>query len=235
MKTDALITQKKKNIGALFDRISGTYDFLNHFLSLGIDRYWRKKAITGMPPQKEVLDVAIGTADLTLEMFRQHKVQNIVGIDLSEQMMAIGEKKLQQHGFSATFLPANAQDMPFADNRFDAVTCAYGCRNFSNLQEGLSEMYRVLQSGGMLLILEFSYPTNPLIRWLYDLYFSCVLPCLGRCISRDKDAYTYLNRSVKDFCYGEAFVQQLREAGFTDIQYEPITWGITTIYRATKP
>ena len=235
MKTDALITQKKKNIGALFDRISGTYDFLNHFLSLGIDRYWRKKAITGMPPQKEVLDVAIGTADLTLEMFRQHKVQNIVGIDLSEQMMAIGEKKLQQHGFSATFLPANAQDMPFADNRFDAVTCAYGCRNFSNLQEGLSEMYRVLQSGGMLLILEFSYPTNPLIRWLYDLYFSCVLPCLGRCISRDKDAYAYLNRSVKDFCYGEAFVQQLREAGFTDIQYEPITWGITTIYRATKP
>ena len=235
MKTDALITQKKKNIGALFDRISGTYDFLNHFLSLGIDRYWRKKAIAGMPPQKEVLDVAIGTADLTLEMFRQHKAQKVVGIDLSEQMMAIGEKKLQQHGFSATFLPANAQDMPFADNRFDAVTCAYGCRNFSNLQEGLSEMYRVLQSGGMLLILEFSYPTNPLIRWLYDLYFSCVLPCLGRCISRDKDAYTYLNRSVKDFCYGEAFVQQLREAGFTDIQYEPITWGITTIYRATKP
>ncbi len=235
MKTDALITQKKKNIGALFDRISGTYDFLNHFLSLGIDRYWRKKAIAGMPPQKEVLDVAIGTADLTLEMFRQHKAQKIVGIDLSEQMMAIGEKKLQQHGFSATFLPANAQDMPFVANRFDAVTCAYGCRNFNNLQEGLSEMYRVLQSGGMLLILEFSYPTNPLIRWLYDLYFSCVLPCLGRCISRDKDAYTYLNRSVKDFCYGEAFVQQLREAGFTDIQYEPLTWGITTIYRATKP
>lgn len=235
MKTDALITQKKKNIGALFDRISGTYDFLNHFLSLGIDRYWRKKAIAGMPPQKEVLDVAIGTADLTLEMFRQHKAQKVVGIDLSEQMMVIGEKKLQQHGFSATFLPANAQDMPFADNRFDAVTCAYGCRNFSNLQEGLSEMYRVLQSGGMLLILEFSYPTNPLIRWLYDLYFSCVLPCLGRCISRDKDAYTYLNRSVKDFCYGEAFAQQLREAGFTDIQYEPLTWGITTIYRATKP
>lgn len=234
MKTDALITQKKKNIGALFDRISGTYDFLNHFLSLGIDRYWRKKAIAGMPPQKEVLDVAIGTADLTLEMFRQHKAQKIVGIDLSEQMMVIGEKKLQQHGFSATFLPANAQDMPFAANRFDAVTCAYGCRNFSNLQEGLSEMYRVLQSGGMLLILEFSYPTNPLIRWLYDLYFSCVLPCLGRCISRDKDAYTYLNRSVKDFCYGEAFAQQLREAGFTDIQYEPLTWGITTIYRATK-
>ena len=235
METDTPITQKKNHIGALFDRISGTYDFLNHFLSLGIDRYWRKKAIAGMPPQEEVLDVAIGTADLTLEMFRQHKAQKVVGIDLSEQMMAIGEKKLQQHGFSATFLPANAQDMPFADNRFDAVTCAYGCRNFSNLQEGLSEMYRVLQSGGMLLILEFSYPTNPLIRWLYDLYFSCVLPCLGRCISRDKDAYTYLNRSVKDFCYGEAFVQQLREAGFTDIQYEPITWGITTIYRATKP
>ena len=235
METDTPITQKKNHIGALFDRISGTYDFLNHFLSLGIDRYWRKKAIAGMPPQKEVLDVAIGTADLTLEMFRQHKAQKVVGIDLSEQMMAIGEKKLQQHGFSATFLPANAQDMPFADNRFDAVTCAYGCRNFSNLQEGLSEMYRVLQSGGMLLILEFSYPTNPLIRWLYDLYFSCVLPCLGRCISRDKDAYTYLNRSVKDFCYGEAFAQQLREAGFTDIQYEPLTWGITTIYRATKP
>lgn len=235
MKTDALITQKKKNIGALFDRISGTYDFLNHFLSLGIDRYWRKKAIAGMPPQKEVLDVAIGTADLTLEMFRQHKTQKVVGIDLSEQMMAIGAKKLQRNSYSATFVTADAQAMPFADNRFDGVTCAYGCRNFSNLQEGLSEMYRVLQSGGMLLILEFSYPTNPLIRWLYDLYFSCVLPCLGRCISRDKDAYTYLNRSVKDFCYGEAFVQQLREAGFTDIQYEPLTWGITTIYRATKP
>ena len=234
METDTPITQKKNHIGALFDRISGTYDFLNHFLSLGIDRYWRKKAIAGMPPQKEVLDVAIGTADLTLEMFRQHKAQKVVGIDLSEQMMAIGEKKLRQKGYSASFLSANAQEMPFAANRFDAVTCAYGCRNFSNLSAGLSEMYRVLRSGGTLIILEFSYPTHPLIRWLYDLYFTRILPLIGRFISRDKDAYTYLHRSVKEFCYGEAFVQQLRTAGFTDIHFEPLTWGITTVYRATK-
>lgn len=234
MDTDTLLKQKKKEIGALFDNISGTYDFLNHFLSLGIDRYWRKKAIADMPVQEEVLDVAIGTADLTLEMFRRKKAQKVVGIDLSEQMMAIGKKKLQRYGYSATFLPADAQAMPFADNCFDGVTCAYGCRNFSNLHAGLSEMYRVLKSGGSLVILEFSYPTRPLIRWLYDLYFSRILPLVGKCISRDKDAYTYLNRSVKGFCYGEAFAQQLREAGFTDIHCEPLTWGITTVYRATK-
>ena len=130
MDTDTLIKQKKKEIGALFDNISGTYDFLNHFLSLGIDRYWRKKAITGMPALKEVLDVAIGTADLTLEMFRRHKAQTVVGIDLSEQMMAIGKKKLQRYGYSATFLTADAQAMPFADNCFDGVTCAYGLPQF---------------------------------------------------------------------------------------------------------
>ena len=160
MDTDTLIKQKKKEIGGLFDNISSTYDFLNHFLSLGIDRNWRKKAIVGMPPQREVLDVAIG------------------------------EKKLQRYGYSATFLTADAQAMPFADNRFDGVTCAYGCRNFSNLHDGLSEMHRVLRNGGSLVILEFSYPTSPLIRWLYDLYFSRILPLVGKCISRDKDAYT---------------------------------------------
>ena len=124
--------------------------------------------------------------------------------------------------------------MPFADESFDGVTCAFGCRNFSDLDAGLKEMYRVLKPGGQVTILEFSYPKNRLIRAAYDLYFSHILPMVGRVVSKDKTAYTYLNKSVKGFCWGEAFVQHLRDAGFADARFMPLTFGLATIYTARK-
>lgn len=231
------MSNEKQHIGQLFDRIAPTYDGLNHGLSLNIDRLWRKRAVRDMQPARHVLDVAIGTADLTLEMLRQGKAEQVTGLDLSKEMMAIGKAKcerLKVKGESVHFVYGNAQQMPFADRSFDGVTCAYGCRNFSDLDAGLKEMYRVLKTGGEVTILEFSYPDNRLIRWAYDLYFTHVLPFIGRLVSRDRTAYTYLNRSVKSFCWGEAFVQHLHDAGFVEESFLPLTFGITTVYRARK-
>ena len=227
---------EKQHIGQLFDRIAGTYDGLNHVLSLNIDKRWRRRAIRMLAPAEQVLDVAIGTADLTIEILRQGKAQHVTGIDLSHGMMAIGEQKVAKHGYAphVQFDYGSAQQMPYADASFDTVTCAYGVRNFANMDEGLSEMYRVLRTGGELMVLEFSYPTNPVIRWGYDLYFTHILPFIGNLFSRDKGAYSYLNRSVKNFPYGEAFCQHLRKAGFTQIKATPLTFGISTIYTAVK-
>ena len=231
--------EEKQHIGQLFDRIAGTYDGLNHGLSLGIDKYWRRKTVSMMPAAKHVLDVAIGTADLTIEMLKRGKAELVTGIDLSEQMMGIGRLKVERlrvtgYGVPVEFVYGNAQQMPFADASFDAVTCAYGCRNFQNLDEGLKEMFRVLRPGGQVTILEFSYPSHRLVRALYDIYFTRVLPLIGRIVSRDKTAYTYLNKSVKAFCWGEAFVQHMHDAGFRDEQFTPLTFGITTVYTGIK-
>ena len=227
---------EKQHIGQLFDRIAGTYDGLNHLLSLNIDKRWRRRAIRMLQPAEQVLDVAIGTADLTIEILRQGKAQHVTGIDLSHGMMAIGEQKVAKRGYApqVQFDYGSAQQMPYANASFDTVTCAYGVRNFANMDEGLSEMYRVLRTGGELMVLEFSYPTNPVIRWGYDLYFTHILPFIGNLFSRDKGAYSYLNRSVKNFPYGEAFCQHLRKAGFTQIKATPLTFGISTIYTAVK-
>ena len=229
--------EEKQHIGQLFDRIAGTYDGLNHGLSLNIDRLWRKKTVAAMSPAGHVLDVAIGTADLTLEMLRSGKAERVTGLDLSEKMMEIGERKCEEAHLSdrVAFEHGNAQQMPFDDASFDAVTCAFGCRNFSDLDAGLREMYRVLKPGGQLIILEFSYPSNPLVRACYDIYFTHVLPRVGRLVSRDKSAYTYLNRSVKSFCWGEAFAQHLHDAGFREESFVPLTFGIAMFYTARKP
>ena len=226
--------EEKQHIGQLFDRIAGTYDGLNHGLSLNIDRIWRRKTVAQMVPAKHVLDVAIGTADLTIEMLRQGKAEQVTGIDLSKEMMAIGKSKVESRKLKVEFVYGNAQQMPFEDNTFDAVTCAFGCRNFSDLDAGLREMYRVLKPGGQVTILEFSYPKDKYVRALYDKYFTRVLPWIGRMVSRDKTAYTYLNKSVKGFCWGEAFALHLHDAGFRDERYIPLTFGIATIYTAIK-
>lgn len=234
---------EKQHIGQLFDRIAGTYDRLNHLLSLNIDKRWRRKAVGMLRRQSAVsgqpsvvLDVAIGTADLTIEILRQGCAGQVRGIDLSRQMMAIGEQKVRKAGYGerVAFDYGSAQAMPYADASYDIVTCAYGVRNFADMDEGLREMYRVLKPGGQLMILEFSYPTNPLIRWGYDLYFTHILPAVGNMLSKDKGAYSYLNRSVKHFPYGEDFLKHLRDAGFADAQAQPLTFGITTIYTANK-
>jgi demethylmenaquinone methyltransferase/2-methoxy-6-polyprenyl-1,4-benzoquinol methylase len=229
--------EEKQQIGALFDRIAGTYDGLNHGLSMNIDKSWRRRAVEMMPPARHVLDVAIGTADLAIEMLRTGKAELVTGLDLSEQMMAVGKEKVARSKMGSKrveFIYGNAQEMPFADETFDGVTCAFGCRNFSDLDAGLREMHRVLKRGGQVTILEFSYPTRRYVRALYDIYFSYVLPLIGRIVSRDKTAYSYLNKSVKGFCWGEAFVQHMHDAGFEDMHFEKRTFGIATIYTAIK-
>lgn len=237
MRCNKTMDSEKQHIGQLFDRIAGTYDRLNHLLSLNIDKRWRRRAVRLLPERMpKVLDVAIGTADLTLELLRQERAEQITGIDLSRNMMAIGEQKVAKKGYASRvrFDYGSAQQMPYADGSFDAVTCAYGVRNFADMDEGLREMRRVLKPGGRLMVLEFSYPTNPLIRLGYDLYFTHILPWVGKLLSRDKGAYSYLNRSVKHFPYGEAFAEHLRAAGFSDISIRPLTFGITTIYIANN-
>lgn len=235
---------EKQNIGSLFDRIAGKYDFLNHLLSLNIDKWWRRKAVKCIVQDKNVdvrcLDVAIGTADLAIELARQlsqrHARFNIIGIDLSTEMMRIGEGKVKKRGLqdSISFQQASALDMPFDDNTFDMVTCAYGVRNFSDLDKGLAEMQRVLKPGGKFMILEFSYPKNKLIAWVYDLYFTHMLPTVGRWLSKDKTAYSYLNRSVKGFVWGTQMCERIIKAGFSQVVHQPLTFAITTVYTATK-
>ena len=225
---------EKQHIGSLFDRIADTYDGLNHGLSLNIDRLWRKRLVKQMPAAHHDLDVAIGTADLTIEMLKQNKAEKVTGIDLSTAMMEIGEEKVEKKGLNAEFVFGNAQEMPFESESFDAVTCAFGCRNFSDLDAGLREMDRVLKKGGQVSILEFSYPTNPLARATYNIYFTYILPFIGRVVSRDKTAYTYLNKSVKHFCWGEAFVHHLHDAGFVEEHFKSLTFGIATLYTGRK-
>lgn len=231
------VEKEKQNIGALFDRIAAKYDLLNHVLSLNIDKCWRKKAVRSLRPVSHWLDVAIGTADFTLEVLKQHKAQQITGIDLSEEMMNVGRKKVEQMAYTdrVNFVKDSALAMPFASESFDALSCAFGVRNFSDLDQGLSEFYRVLRPGSQLCILELSYPENPFIAWCYDLYFSRILPNIGALFAKDKSAYTYLNRSVKHFIWGKAMAAKLREAGFLEVVYKPQTFGIATIYLAVKP
>lgn len=228
---------EKKEIGQLFDRIAGTYDRFNHLLSLNIDKRWRRRAAACLKPSDEVLDVAVGTADLAIEMLRQERCHRVVGLDLSAEMMRLGKEKADKRGLAnkIDFQLGSALAMPYDDGRFDAVTCAYGVRNFSDLDKGLSEMFRVMKAGGQLVILEFSYPSNRLIRGLYDFFFSRIMPLVGRLISKDPTAYLYFRESVKGFIWGDEMLQHLRQAGFQEAAYKPLTFGITTLYAAIKP
>lgn len=226
----------KQNIGHLFNRIASTYDRLNHLLSLNTDRRWRRRAVRRLTPCDNALDVASGTADLAIEIARQDKARHITGIDLSEEMLRIGDEKIQKASLSSriTLQQGSALALPYPDGHFNAVTCAYGIRNFSDLNLGLQEMQRVLNREGQLLILEFSYPDNKIIRFFYDFYFSKILPAIGRKVSKDPTAYSYLNRSVKEFIWGEAMAGKLRAAGFRNVTFHPMTFGITTLYLAQK-
>ena len=226
----------KQNIGNLFNRIAGTYDRLNHLLSLNTDRRWRRRAVRRLTPCDNALDVASGTADLAIEMVRQDKVQQVTGIDLSEEMLRLGNDKIRKAGLSAriTLQQGSALALPYPDGHFNAVTCAYGIRNFSDLNLGLQEMQRVLRTDGQLLILEFSYPDNKIIRFFYDFYFTKIMPAIGQKVSKDPSAYSYLNHSVKEFIWGEAMAENLRAAGFRNVSFHPMTFGITTLYLAQK-
>lgn len=226
----------KQNIGNLFNRIASTYDRLNHLLSLNTDRRWRRRAVRKLTPCDKVLDVAVGTADLAIEIVRQDKARHVTGIDLSDEMLRLGDEKVRKADLASriTLQQGSALELLYPAGQFDAVTCAYGVRNFSDLNGGLQEMHRVLREEGQLLILEFSYPDNKIIRFFYDFYFTKIMPAIGQKVSKDPSAYSYLNHSVKEFIWGEAMAENLRAAGFRNVSFHPMTFGITTLYLAQK-
>ncbi len=228
---------KKQQVAEMFDNISQHYDFLNHLLSLGIDRGWRKKMVRlifKIQPKK-ILDIATGTAALAIALAKTHP-DEIIGVDISEGMLSVGRKKIREKGLSSVIVlkQADSENLPFKDESFDAVTVAFGVRNFENLQKGLAEIYRVLKRNGKLLVLEFSQPTAFPFKQLYCFYFRSILPRLGRVISGHSSAYTYLPESVNAFPFGKKFTNLLIKTNFINTRLERVTFGIATIYKATK-
>jgi demethylmenaquinone methyltransferase/2-methoxy-6-polyprenyl-1,4-benzoquinol methylase len=230
--------EKKQQVSKMFNNISGKYDFLNHFLSAGIDRRWRKKAISKLKDinPKQLLDVATGTGDLALEAHKQLKPEKIIGIDIAVKMLEIGRTKLKRKGLTEiiTFEEGDSENLPFEDNSFDAVIVAFGVRNFANVEKGLQEMIRVLRPEGKCVILEFSKPKVFPIKQLYNFYFSSILPGIGRITSKDKKAYSYLYESVQAFPEGKDFEQLLQKLGLNQTSCEALTMGICSIYTGTK-
>jgi len=230
-------TSKKEQVAKMFDNISHRYDFLNHFLSLGIDKGWRKKAVGMMRPlkPKTLLDVATGTGDFALQAL-QLNPEKIIGVDISEGMLDVGKRKIRDRQLEhlVELRSGDSEDLPFAENTFDAVTVAFGVRNFENLEIGLHEIHRVLKPGGMAVILEFSRPRGFPFRQLYRFYFKFILPKIGRIVSSDKAAYTYLPESVEAFPDGEDFINILHHVGFKDTKCRSLTFGISSIYTGTK-
>lgn len=229
---------KRQQVERMFDGIAPHYDLLNHVLSFGIDRGWRTKTIALLDDRKpkELLDVATGTADMAIKV---HKTLNcnVIGCDISPKMIEVGQKKVNDAGLAdnVELRVADSESLPFSSNRFDAVTVAFGVRNFQNLEKGLSQMSRVLKPGGRLVVLEFSTPPNAIFRALYNFYFKHILPIIGGAISKDRDAYAYLCRSAMAFPCGEAFEKKLTEAGLKPVKTLPLTFGIATAYLAAKP
>jgi demethylmenaquinone methyltransferase/2-methoxy-6-polyprenyl-1,4-benzoquinol methylase len=228
---------KKEQVADMFDNISGHYDFLNHFLSAGIDRLWRRKAIALLSADRprRVLDIATGTGDLALAALKLDP-EEVVGVDISNKMLDVGRQKIakRQLGKKVRLEYGDAENLPFGEGSFDALTAAFGVRNFGDLPKGLEEMCRVLRPGGKAVILEFSRPKNIIFRKLYYFYFYNVLPFVGKLISRDNRAYTYLPESVKVFPDGDEMASILKDCGFKTIQCIPLTFGISTIYLAEK-
>lgn len=222
----------------MFDSIAPTYDRLNHSLSLGIDRRWRRKAVDALKqftPQT-VLDIATGTGDFAILTAERLKPQSIVGADISEGMMVVGRKKVAEAGLDGviSFQHEDCTQLSFADNTFDAVTVSYGARNFVNLKAGLSEMCRVLKPGGHLMLVELTTPPRFPMKQLFWIYSNVVMRTIGRIISHNDTAYTYLPESMAAFPQAEQLVPQMRECGFADVTFKRFTFGLSTMYLATK-
>ena len=221
----------------MFDSISGRYDFLNHFLSLGIDHRWRKKAIDELRDlkPKHILDMATGTGDLAIAALKLNP-EKITGVDLSEGMLSKGREKMKQRKLSdkIEMLKGDSEKILFPDNTFDACTVGFGVRNFEHLEAGLSEMYRVLKPGAKLVVLEFSKPKHFPVKNLYNFYFRAILPMWGRFISKNNNAYTYLPESVRHFPDGPAFLEKLKQSGFQQTTAKTLSFGICSIYTGIK-
>ena len=225
---------EKAFIAGMFDRIAWRYDFLNHFFSLHLDKIWRRKAVNELRGQTldEVLDVATGTADLALTIHQILRPKHITGIDISEGMLAVGRQKIKKKGLEAyiTLIRGDSEAIPFDNHRFDAVTVAFGVRNFECLEKGLGEILRVLKPGGKAVILEFSIPQNRIFRSIFNIYFFRILPFVGRWVSKDAHAYNYLPASVQSFPHGATFKDKMVNCGFSDVRIRRLTFGIASIY-----
>ncbi len=230
-------SSKREQVEQMFDSIAPKYDFLNRFLSLGIDQIWRRKAINSLKEvsPKQILDVATGTGDLAIAALKLNP-DHVTGIDISNQMLEVGRVKIKDKNLNnkVTLQQADSANLPFSDNKFDAITVAFGVRNFEFLQQGIDQMYRVTRKGGKLAVLEFSMPKSFPFKQFYYFYFKHILPSWGAMISKSKTAYTYLPESVKHFPEGEQFAAYLKNAGYTNIKIRPLTFGICTLYTAIK-
>ncbi len=229
---------KKEQVRSMFDNIATSYDFLNGFLSLGIDNYWRKVAILQLKDRsvQKLLDVATGTGDFALKALEILKPNKIIGVDISPKMLEIGNQKIKQKGLESTISLelGDSESLLFEDNTFDAVTVAVGVRNYENLEKGLAEMRRVLKPNGRLVILEFSKPKIFPFKQIFNAYFKYILPLIGRLKSKDNKAYSYLYESVQHFPEGNSFLELLSKVGFNHYQCKPLSLGICSIYIANK-
>lgn len=231
-------SSKKKEVEEMFDQIAPKYDFLNHFLSAGIDISWRKKAIAEIAkhPHNNILDIATGTGDLAIQAMTIQP-EKITGVDLSAEMLAIGEKKIKEKGFQdkIKMLKGDSEHLPLDSNVFDAAMVAFGVRNFEHPLAGLKEIHRTLKPGGFFLVLEFSRPEKFPVKQLYKFYFTAILPFIGKFISGDKRAYTYLPESVNAFPSGKEFLELMKGAGFERTYLKKLTFGIASLYCGFKP
>jgi demethylmenaquinone methyltransferase / 2-methoxy-6-polyprenyl-1,4-benzoquinol methylase len=229
---------KKKQVAGMFDNISGRYDFLNHTLSFNIDKTWRRKAVKILEnySPKFILDVATGTGDFAIAASKI-KSDKIIGVDISEGMLKVGQEKIEKKRLSKIIelKLADSENLPFVDNHFDAAIAGFGIRNFESLEAGLSEVLRVLKEEAPFVILEFSKPESTPFKQLYQFYFKNILPAIGRLVSKDKSAYTYLFKSVGAFPSGKIFLDVMRKVGFVNNKMIPLTFGIATIYLGHKP
>jgi len=230
---------KAEAIEEMFDAVAPRYDLLNRVLSLGIDRYWRTRAVRLLADEQpaRVLDVATGTADLAIKAERMLHPREVVGIDLSNEMLQVGREKLDRLGLSPriSLVQGDAEDLPFPDDAFDAALVAFGVRNFENLEAGLRGIRRVLRPGAALVVLEFSRPRTFPIKQLYAWYSRHVLPRIGGALSPEQSAYEYLPHSVAEFPDGPDFLDRMKNSGFTDLRWDPLTFGIASLYRGTVP
>lgn len=230
--------KKRDEIAGMFDRIAWRYDFLNHFLSLGTDIWWRKRAITAISRlinPTSILDVATGTCDMAVASLRLNP-DTVVGIDISPKMLELGKRKLIRKNLTdrINLILAPSESIPFPENSFDVAMSSFGVRNFSDVDKGLSEMFRILRVGGVIMVLEFSKPSGFPFKQVYNLYFKSLLPLLGRLFSHDKSAYMYLPDSVSRFPQGEEFLERLKAAGFSLPAQKRLSGGVATIYTAVK-
>ncbi len=234
---DSLSIRKKESY-KIFDEIAGSYDFLNKFLSMGIDKYWRRKLLQNLPKkeQMEALDLACGTGDVSLALAENKQIKRVTGLDLSKEMILLGQKKVARKKFSKKIQLkiGDATKLDYQDQTIDLVTISFGIRNFDNPDQSLREIERILTPGGKLLIAELTIPKNALIKKVYFFYFRFILPTIGNLLSGHTDAYTYLNQTVEDFPAGSQFQQKMIKAGLIKTKFTPLTFGISTIYEGEK-